>query len=132
MSDSKKTILIVDDEKFIRQSFADYFEDNLWRILQAKSGEQALEFFNIESPDCAIVDIRLGGMDGNVFIREAIKKKPNMVFIICTGSPEYHIPQDLQKLPCISKYIFRKPVNNLSEMEEELQRLLQNNKTTGV
>ena len=126
MSESTKTVLIVDDETYIRQSFSDYFEDHLWRTLQAVSGEQALELMEKESPDGAIVDIRLKGMDGDAFILQANKKKSKMVFVICTGSPEYDVPAELLKLPCVSDHVFRKPVNDMAELENDLIRLITN------
>jgi YesN/AraC family two-component response regulator len=126
MSESIKTVLIVDDEAFIRQSFFDYFEDRLWRPLQAESGEEALFMLKKESPHGAIVDIRMGGMDGHAFIREAIRKKPNMAFVICTGSPRYDIPADLLKLPCVSSHMFKKPVIHMAEVEKALCRLIAN------
>ncbi|MCP4692869.1 MAG: response regulator [Desulfobacterales bacterium] len=125
MSESEKTILIVDDEPFIRQSFADYFEDHLWRPVQAESGERALELMEKESPAGAIVDIRMGGMDGNSFIREAVEKNTKMVFVICTGSPEYDVPPDLKKLPCVSDQLFRKPVTDMDELEKEFLRTIE-------
>lgn len=126
MNDLTKTVLIVDDEVFIRQSFADYFEDHLWRPLAAESGEQALDILEKESPHGAIVDIRLGGMDGNAFIREAIRKKPKTAFVICTGSPEYDVPVDLLELPCVSSQVFRKPVTDMKKLEKEMLRLIGN------
>lgn len=126
MKELTKTVLIVDDEIIIRQSFMDYFEDRLWRVLEADSGEQALEIMEKESPQAAIVDIRLGGMDGNAFIRDAYRKKPKTAFVICTGSPEYDLPADLQKLPGVSGHVFRKPVTDMAKLEGDLLRLLIN------
>jgi DNA-binding NtrC family response regulator len=123
-----KTILIVDDEEFIRQSFADYFEDVGWQIIQAESGEHALQVLKNESPDCAIVDIRMGGMDGNKFIRSAHELNKNIVFLICTGSPEYCVPTDLQKFPRVSNNLFKKPITDIRELENELLHLIANKK----
>ncbi len=128
MSESVKTVLFVDDEVFIRQSFADYFEDNNWNTLQAESGEKALELLKNESPDGAVVDIRMGGMDGDIFIRKALEIKLDIVFIICTGSPEYHIPEDLMAQPFVSDSLFRKPVTNMEELKQELLRIIDNPK----
>lgn len=124
MNRSVHTILIIDDEKFVRQSIADYFEDQLWQTLQAESGEQALELLEEESPDCAVVDIRLQGMDGNEFIREAYKKMPNMAVVICTGSPDYYPPKDLSERPLVSDRMFIKPVSDMAELEKELLRII--------
>ena len=38
-----KTILILDDEQAVRESFSDYFEDRQWHTILAESGEQALK-----------------------------------------------------------------------------------------
>jgi len=124
MTESMHTILIVDDEIFIRQSFCDYFEDQLWRTILAESGEQALEILEQESPDAAVVDIRMGGMDGDAFILKAHKIKPEMAFVICTGSPEYYIPDALREVSTVSRQLFKKPLTDLSRLEEELLRLI--------
>lgn len=124
MYKASKTVLIVDDEPFIRQSFIDYFEDRLWSPMAAQSGEEALIVLDRETPQCAIVDIRLGNMDGNDFIREAYKKRPQMAFVVCTGSPEYGIPEDVRKLPYVSEHIFTKPVTDIGKLEAELLHLI--------
>jgi len=115
-----RCILVVDDEIFIRQSFIDFFEDRLWRAIEAESGEQALEILDHETPLGAIVDIRLGGMDGNTFIRKACQKNPGLAFVICTGSPEYDVPPDLRDLPGVAQQIFRKPVTDIGRLEQAL------------
>lgn len=124
MDESTKTVLIIDDERFVRQSFLDYFQDRLWGAIGAESGEEAVAILETESPHGAIVDIRLGGMDGNAFIREAYLKRPKMAFVICTGSPEYDIPADVRKLPGVSDRVFTKPVANLADLERDLLRLI--------
>ena len=124
MKMAHKSILIVDDELYVRQSMLDYFEDHLWQVMQAESGEQALELLETHSPAAAIVDIRMGGMDGSSFIRQASIKKYGMAFVICTGSPDYDFPNDLQESPCVSKKIFTKPVINMSLLEDELERMI--------
>lgn len=47
---TEKTIPVVDDEASIRQSIVDYFEDCLWRVVVAESGETALALLENESP----------------------------------------------------------------------------------
>jgi DNA-binding NtrC family response regulator len=126
LSKALKTVLIVDDEAFVRQSFVDFFEDRLWRSLQVESAELALKLLDEESPQGAVVDIRLKGMDGETFIRKAFQKQPQMTFLICTGSPEYRLPDDLSKLPNICSRLFRKPVSNMAEIESNLLGLISN------
>lgn len=132
MNEQMKTILIIDDEEIVRESFAYHFEDRLWRCIMAESGEEALDILEEASPHCAIVDIRMGGMDGNAFIREAHLKRPQMVCVICTGSPEYVIPDDVRKLPTVSNLVFNKPVTKMAELEGELLRLMAGIKKEGA
>lgn len=124
----QRTIMIVDDESIIRQSFVDWFEDREWITIEAESGEQALEILKTETIDCAIVDIRMGGINGEAFIREAGKNRNGVVFVICTGSPEYSIPPDLLKLSFVFKDVFRKPVVEFAELEQALLWLIEQNK----
>lgn len=116
-----KDILILDDEQTVRQSFVDFFEDQMWQTVQAKSGEEALELLEKGAhPKAAIVDIRLPGMDGDAFIREVCSRKYVMSIVVCTGSPEYEIPDDLKALLCVSNRVFRKPVADFNALEVEL------------
>ena len=123
------SILILDDEAAVRQSLVDHFEDRCWRTLEAGSAEEAVKLLGLEQPDAAIVDIRLPGMDGNDFIRQLNQRSTSMVFVICTGSPEYLVPIDLQQLPNVSSRLIKKPVTNLDELEAELLRLMKNRGT---
>lgn len=124
-----KSILIVDDELYIRQSLFNYFEDCEWQAFMAESGESALALLQTQPCCAAIVDIRMGGMDGEAFIRKTYEKYPGMVFLICTGSPEYELPEDLQQLPCVADTVFGKPVTNIDELEKTITKLLYDNKT---
>lgn len=119
-----KTILILDDEEVIREAFAAYFEDHLWDPMQAESAEDALALLEKENFDAAIVDIRLPGMGGGDFIRKARLLKPKMAFAICTGSPEYLVPVDLQGKIQVSSQIFKKPITRLFELENELLEII--------
>lgn len=119
-----KTILILDDESAVRRSFCDFFEDHLWDPVPAESGEEALALLRKMQPLAAIVDVRLPGIDGNEFIRQASQLQNPLKFLVCTGSPEYRIPDDLQQLPNLCRRIFTKPVLNLHELEQELSRMI--------
>ena len=123
MNEHRK-IIILDDEDAIRQSLVFFFEDQNWEPLEAESAEKALEIIKSEDASAAIVDIRLSGMDGNSFIREAGRIKPETIYIIHTGSPQYLIPEDIRNIPGLSPKLFVKPVGDISEIEEEILRML--------
>lgn len=126
MKEENKTVLIVDDDDSVRQSLVDYFEDRLWKVFEASSGEEALQLIETQKPKGCVVDIRLGGISGDSFIRKANRTSPPTVFVIFTGSPEYEHPVNITALTCLSKTIFKKPSRNLSSMESELVRMIEN------
>lgn len=124
MKQVNKSILIIDDELYIRQSFICYFEDREWMVFDAESGESALERLKTQICSAAIVDIRMIGMDGETFIRNVSKKYPDMVFVICTGSPEYETAEDILQLPNVAKHVFGKPVTSIDKLEDEIKGML--------
>ncbi len=89
MSQEPRLFLILDDEESIRQSIAAFMEDEGYLVFQAESSEEALEIVRNHPIDDAVVDIRLPGHDGNTFMLEAKKLRPNIKFVVHTGSADY-------------------------------------------
>lgn len=118
MSVEEIKLLIVDDDDAIRFSFSDYFEDQGLDVRVAMSGEEALEVLEDFDAQVAIVDIRMGGISGDEFIRQAIVRYPYCRYIICTGSPDYGAPTDLVNLQNVHRSIFSKPVTDLMVLKE--------------
>ena len=58
------SILIVDDEKGIREALSSILADEGYEILTAESGEEALKIVGEESPCLVLLDIWLPGIDG--------------------------------------------------------------------
>ncbi len=119
-----KRILILDDEVAVRESFADFFEDQQWEVVQAGSGEEALEILEHEMVEAAIVDVRLPGMDGNEFIRKMCQKTDSIAFVICTGSPEYLVPDDLLSKRCVSDLLMKKPISSFNEIVQLIEETM--------
>ena len=60
----KHTILIVDDEKSIRTSLRGILEDEKYSVLEASSGESALELLGKQPVSSILLDIWMEGIDG--------------------------------------------------------------------
>lgn len=58
------TILIVDDEQPIRISLMGILEDEDYRVLEAESGEKAMEVLSREPVSAVLLDIWMEGIDG--------------------------------------------------------------------
>lgn len=63
MSD-RKTVLVVEDNKMNLELVTDILEARGYDVIQATSGNEALEIANSEQPDLILMDIQLPEMDG--------------------------------------------------------------------
>lgn len=84
MSDKIK-ILVVDDEKVIRDMLTELLEDEGYSLTAAPSGEVALEIFRDDPDHLVIADIRMGGMSGIDLLEEVRKLDPDAMVIIITS-----------------------------------------------
>ncbi len=79
------TILIVEDEFFLRDMVATYLRECGWNVLEAASGEDALRHLD-EAPDIDVVftDHRLGGTLNGWDVGEAFRQKQPELPVIYT------------------------------------------------
>ncbi|NLS91946.1 MAG: response regulator [Planctomycetaceae bacterium] len=125
MSEQAYTVLILDDDEAVRESFRDYFEDLGWQVWVAPTAEEAFDLLERQTLDAAVVDIRLPGMDGNAWLRAVREVHPRLACVVCTGSPEYRQPTDITVSPQVSERVFFKPVPDLDELAETLRRQIE-------
>src|SRR5512139_1928250 len=81
----EKKVLIVDDEERVVQSIAGVLEDEGFRVVKAKSGEEAIDVFQEEKPDVTLLDIWMAGMDGMEVLRRLRRMTPNCQVIMISG-----------------------------------------------
>jgi len=75
-SNRMKKILIVDDQKEVRELVEVTLRVGDYQVLPAKSGKEAIDIAKSEKPDLIIMDIMMpGGMDGLEATR-ALRKDP--------------------------------------------------------
>ena len=60
----KRTILVVEDEKDIRELVRFHLEQEGWAVTEAETGEQALQRVASERPALVLLDVMLPGTDG--------------------------------------------------------------------
>jgi len=77
-------VLMVDDEKRFRETTRKILERNGFQTILAENGAQALQCLD-QSPDVAILDIRMPGMDGHEVLEKMIKLEPDLPVIMLTG-----------------------------------------------
>ncbi|MBN1654222.1 MAG: response regulator [Deltaproteobacteria bacterium] len=106
-------VLIVDDERAIRESFAACLRDYGLEAAGAASAKEALELLAVERFDVALVDVRLRETDGEKLIMQAHEVAPSTRFMIHTGSADYRPSKDLRSIGIGSEHILLKPQTDL-------------------
>ena len=85
VADPKPHLLFVDDEADLRGPTAERLSDRGFEVVEAASGEQALELLDQFAFDLMVTDFRLPGMDGTQLIDAARQRYPSIVAIVITG-----------------------------------------------
>jgi two-component system cell cycle sensor histidine kinase/response regulator CckA len=84
------TVLLVEDEDAVRLFGARALRNKGYKVLEARSGESALEIINgaKEAIDLLITDVVMPRMDGPALIKEVRQKQPNLKVIFISGYAE--------------------------------------------
>jgi len=82
----EKGILIVDDEKDIRQLlYQALTQMGGYRVEVAKDGEEALQKIENSKFDLVLTDMRMPKMDGLQLVKEISKKRPEIATVVMSG-----------------------------------------------
>ena len=82
-------ILLVEDDEHIRAALRLVFEDEGHTVVEAESGEAALEALDRRSPDLVIIDVMLPGIDGFELCRQ-IRRSSNLPVLMLTALADSH------------------------------------------
>ena len=82
---SKEKILIVDDEKSIRDFLEIMLKKEGYRVSSASGGEDAMRLFNNSSYDLVISDVRMKGMGGVELLKNIKETSPETIVLIVTA-----------------------------------------------
>ena len=85
MTKKQVHLLLVEDESALREVTADRLEEHGYRVVQAESGEDALQLLADFAFDVIISDLRLPGVDGTHVIQTALEQYPDIVGVVVTG-----------------------------------------------
>ena len=85
--DITHNVLIVDDEKMIRDAISAYFTRMGWRIFEADNGQDALALFEKTQISFVILDLMLPGMSGED-VCSRIRKKSRVPIIMLTAKTQ--------------------------------------------
>jgi DNA-binding NtrC family response regulator len=80
-----KTILVVDDEKSVRDSLKMVLEFESYEVLFAENGHEALRHLTTASIDLILLDVKMAGMDGLEVLQRVRQKRSELPVIMISG-----------------------------------------------
>ncbi len=145
----KFNVLIVDDEKNIREGLGKALESDGYEIYLAKDGNEAKEVINSNEIDLVIADLKMPGMSGEELLKHVTGSYPTIQVIILTGHGTIETavnamrngaydfltkPVNLDRLSLLVKRALstRDLARQHRELQEEVERIKRRQKFTRI
>ncbi|XPV75692.1 MAG: response regulator [Desulfovibrio sp.] len=117
-----RKILIIDDEKMLCQTLADYLEDIGYSPLVAMDGHEGLEKFKQEHPEAILLDLNMPRVSGFEVLEEMTAIAPDIPIIVISG---VGMIQDVIKAMRLGAWDFMsKPIEDLNVIDQSLKTVL--------
>src|SRR5665648_676294 len=78
-------ILVIDDERSIRNTLKDILEFEKYQVELAEDGFKALEMLKTNDFDVILCDIKMPGMDGIEVLQKVEELKPDIPVVMISG-----------------------------------------------
>ncbi|GAB4239041.1 MAG: sigma-54 dependent transcriptional regulator [Ekhidna sp.] len=78
-------ILVVDDEKSIRDALQDILTEESYKVITAENGEEAWELINSEKIDLVLCDIKMPKMDGMELLSRVSEEGIDLPFVMISA-----------------------------------------------
>ena len=116
----KKKILLVDDEKDIRDVLYFPLTDMGYEIFMAEDGNEALRVYREVQPPIVLTDIKMPGMDGIELLQQIKRENPETEVVMITGHGDMDLA--IKSLKYEATDFITKPIN-VNALEIALQRV---------
>ncbi len=122
MDGPKASILVVDDEDFIREIICRKLSGSGFECDSARSAEDALARIAQNDYDCVLSDIHMPGMSGVDLLRQIKLQSQDLAVILITGAPDIDAALEAMRLGAYDH--LSKPLN-LAALEMTVDRALE-------
>lgn len=126
-SHKQPTILVVEDEHYVRESLTAYLDDLGYRVLEAENGRIGLELFRGQCPDIVMTDLRMPEMDGFELV-EAIAAEAEFTPIVVVSGVGA-VDEAVRAMRLGAWDYVSKPIVNFEELQITLERSLERART---
>ena len=119
----KFRILVIDDEKNIREGLQIALEDDGYEVLTAEDGATGLKTALSEAVDLVITDLRMPGAGGQEILRKVTSETPGVPVIVLTGHGTVETAVEAMRM---GAYDFLTKPLDLDRLSLLVKRALQN------
>ncbi len=116
-------ILVIDDERSIREHLEMFLQEKGFEVLSAENGETGIGLIHEQEPDILILDIRLPGMDGLEVLRR-IKEENNTVSVIMITA--FHDMETTIQAMRLGAYDYIHKPLDIDELERVIDKVVDN------
>ena len=86
----RKKILLADDDDGVRESLSQVLAIEGYQVIPATNGRQAVACLRNRSPDLALLDINMPGLDGWQTLERMERRRPLIPVIVITARPNQY------------------------------------------
>ncbi len=119
----RPVVLIIDDEKYIRDSFRCFLEDFDFVVIEAEDGSSGLDLFERSRPDIVLVDLRMPSVDGLDVLARVREVSPDTPAIVVSGTGV--IADAVEALHLGAWDFLLKPIEDLTVLRHAVDKSLE-------
>jgi len=79
------TILVVDDERSVREMLGEFLRSHDYEIAEAEDGNGALDWLARHEPDMVILDLQMPGITGLEVLTAIKERYPDLPVVVISG-----------------------------------------------
>lgn len=122
------TILVVEDELYVRESLTAYLDDLGYRVIAAENGRIGLELFRSQHPDIVMTDLRMPVMDGFALVETIAAESGFTPIVVVSGVGA--VDEAVRAMRMGAWDYVSKPIVNFEELQITLERCLERARTS--
>lgn len=118
-----QVILVIEDERYVRESLTAYLDDIGYQVLAAENGQVGLELFRSRQPDIVMTDLRMPVMDGFALVEAIAAESEFTPIVVLSGAGA--IDEAVRAMRLGAWDYLSKPLVNFEELQITLERSLE-------
>ena len=119
-------IMVVDDDRSIRQTLESHFRDGGYDVSIAASAEEALSRVAAVDPSLVITDVRMSGMDGLAMLAKLREHRPDIDVVVITAFEDMRTAIEAMKAGALDYLV--KPLD-LDHIDHVVDRCLRDQRS---